>query len=258
MIITNLRKFINNKKGVLSIEFAVVFFIFIALTYVVYDIYSSIMLQNKLDRATYTVASLFRERTSLYPTIDDTTNGNIDPSFSLCSKQSTSCFETKELLDQKQVDEMQKLAKKLLNRNVAIKIDSLFILQNVDFPADLNQAKLVSVSGLSCNSSVCNNDVKNYFDSLPNIAGKSGASLADYTKLVPYVSRVGAQAGINGRWIPLYRINVCITNNESLYLKLFDRTRSDSNILPNLCSEAVVISRCNDLGNVTKNCPIYL
>ncbi|WP_392552778.1 tight adherence pilus pseudopilin TadF [Orbus wheelerorum] len=257
-MITNLIKFINNKKGALSIEFAAVFFIFMALTYVVYDIYSSIMLQNKLDRATYTVASLFRERTSLYPIADDSQNGSVDPSFSLCNKQTTSCFQTQELLDQKQVDDMQKLAKNLLNKDVAIKIDSLFILQNRLFPADLKQAKLVNIAALSCGSPTCNTEIKNYFGSLPNITDNSSSSLTNYSKLVPYVPRKGMQPNINGRWIPLYRVNICITNDESLYLKLFGRTQSESNILPNLCSEAVVISRCNDLGDATKNCPIYL
>ncbi|WP_392564695.1 tight adherence pilus pseudopilin TadF [Orbus wheelerorum] len=258
-MMTNLIKFINNKKGELSIEFAAVVLLFLVLIYIAYDTYSSIMLQSKLDRTTYTVASLFRERTNLYPIADEELGSSLSSEFSLC-RQSTSsaCFKTYELFDQNQVNQMQKLATNLMNKDVSINIDSLFILQNPLSPGIIQDAKFVTTSGFSCAGGTCSSEIKNYFNTLPKMTASSGGSYSAFVEMSPFASRVSTQKNIKGRWVPIYRVNVCINNDESLYLKLFNKTRLDSDFLPNLCSEAVVISRCNSINDATKDCPIYL
>lgn len=254
------KNFIHNEKGALSIEFAAVFFVFVLFCYVICDIYTSITLQSKLDRTTYNIASLFRERSRLYPTLDDTSNGNLPSELSLCNKDSASCFRTNELFTQNQVSEVQQLATNLLGKDVAIRIDSLFLLQDIHNPGDLKKAKPVSTSITSCVEPVCTQEIKNYLNSLPALNNNNPNS-TDYTMLEPFAEReITSQSlpYIKGRWIPLYRVNMCIINNESLYLKVSNRARKSSEILPNLCSEVIVISRCNDLDNPTKQCPIYI
>ncbi|MWP46338.1 tight adherence pilus pseudopilin TadF [Gilliamella sp. Pas-s27] len=252
--------FFHNKNGIISIEFAAYFCAFSVLVFIIYDVYSSIMLQDKLERANYTVASIFRERSSIYPVIDDKNSGN---GSLLCQKSNfASCFESYELFDNAQVKELSQLASSLLNgRNVILKVEALFILQDINNPASLEHAKLVTLEDESCSDGVCNNNsgINGYFSSLPSMTDRSNNTLADYTKLVPYVPRVADPTnGLAGRWIPLYRVSMCIVNEESLYLKWINSNRVTSNTLPNLCSNVVVLSRCDDIMNANNTaCPIY-
>ncbi|MWP48319.1 MULTISPECIES: tight adherence pilus pseudopilin TadF [unclassified Gilliamella] len=248
--------FLRNKDGIMSIEFAACFFCFSALVFIIYDVYSSIMLQSRLERANYAVASIFRERSSLYPIID---SSSVQNTSSLCSN-SNSCFQSHELFNETQVKELSQLASSLLGgRNVAVKVDGLFIFQDVNNPASLKDAEFVTLSAQSCPSGACNDGISNYFSALPNMDNRLDGSLTNYSKLVPYVPRIGDLANkLEGRWIPLYRVSMCIVNEESLYLKLVNSNRTASGFLPNLCSNFVVLSRCNDILNPTDTaCPIY-
>ncbi|MCO6538309.1 MAG: hypothetical protein J6569_10220 [Gilliamella sp.] len=249
--------FFRNKDGIISIEFAACFCLFTVLLFIIYDTYSSIMLQNRLERANYSVASIFRERSAIYPVID---GSNVQDVAALCA-DSNSCFNSHELFDDTQVKELSRLASSLLNgRNVTLKVDSLFIFQNVADPKSLAHAQLVNLSASSCSSSICNNDssIEDYFNSLPSMTDNLNNSLTDYSKLVPYVERTAnPTTGLAGRWIPLYRVSMCIVNEESLYLKWFNSSRKATDTLPNLCSNIVVLSRCNDISSSDGNCPIY-
>lgn len=243
----NTNNFIGNQKGALSIEFAAVFCLFILLMMMIYDIYSSITLQSKLERVNYTAASLFRERSALYPVIDDQYNAE---DLSLCRNNSGSCFLTYELFDKAQVNQLKDLASFLLNRPVEVTIDALFILQDKNSPGNLANAQLVSLNQNTCTSANCSDkaSLSGYFGSLPSMDDLQN----DYAKLVPYVSRLSG-----GRWIPLYRVSMCVINEESFYLKWLNSDRKTSQYLPNLCSNVVVLSRCNDIQNPNENCPIY-
>ncbi|OCG77002.1 tight adherence pilus pseudopilin TadF [Gilliamella sp. Occ4-3] len=248
--------FFRNKDGIISIEFAACFCLFSLLVFIIYDTYSSIMLQNRLERANYTVASIFRERSAIYPVIKGST---VQEVAALCADSNT-CFNSHELFDGTQVEELSRLASSLLNgRNVTLKVDSLFIFQDVANPKSLAHAQLVNLSVGSCSSGVCNDGgVGDYFNSLPSMTDNSNNSLTDYSKLVPYVERVvDPTTGLAGRWIPLYRVSMCIVNEESLYLKWFNSSRKATDTLPNLCSNIVVLSRCNDISSSDGNCPIY-
>ncbi|NUF48520.1 tight adherence pilus pseudopilin TadF [Gilliamella sp. ESL0250] len=243
--------FLHNKNGILSIEFAACLGLFSVIVFIIYDVYSTIMLQNRLERANYAVASIFRERSSLFPAI----NGS---DFSLCGN-SNPCFQSYELFDNTQAKKLSQIASSLLNgRDVALKIDGLFIFQDVAHPASLERAELVALSAESCPSGNCNNGIRNYFTSLPSINNRSN-SLYNYSKLTPYVPRIAdPTSGLAGRWIPLYRVSICIVNEESLYLKWLNSNRQSTDTLPNLCSNIVVLSRCNDILNVDETaCPIY-
>ncbi|OCG40135.1 tight adherence pilus pseudopilin TadF [Gilliamella sp. Bif1-4] len=248
--------FFRNKDGIISIEFAACFCMFSLLVFIIYDTYSSIMLQNRLERANYTVASIFRERSAIYPVI----NGSKVQDMAVVCASSNSCFNSHELFDDTQVEELSRLASSLLNgRNVTLKVDSLFIFQDVANPKSLAHAQSVNLSAVSCSSGVCNDgSIMDYFNSLPSMTGNLNNSLTDYSKLVPYVERTpDPTTGLTGRWIPLYRVSMCIVNEESLYLKWFNSSRKATDTLPNLCSNIVVLSRCNDISSSDGNCPIY-
>ena len=263
-MIINILKFLKSSKGAISIEFAGVFAAFTAVLFIGYDIYNSISLQNNLERTNYTVASLIRERSSLYTRIDDSISRPINGTSShpsLCDVSSESCFKTYELVSDEQLVEAQNLASKLLNKEVSIRIDSLFLLQHLDFPGDLNKAKLKNFTLSSCDNNNCDDRIKNFLDSRSNMEDRS-VSERDYTKLIPFVSRTRnidyPHSNITGRFIPLYRVSMCINNAESFFLKFHDSSRQEKGILPNLCSEISVISRCNDLTDPQIGCPIYV
>ena len=109
-MIINILKFLKSSKGAISIEFAGVFAAFTSVLFIGYDIYNSISLQNNLERTNYTVASLIRERSSLYTRIDDSIsrpiNGTNSPP-SLCNISSESCFKTYELVSDEQLADAQ-------------------------------------------------------------------------------------------------------------------------------------------------------
>lgn len=283
-MIKDLIRFKDNKMGSLSVEFAGVFFIYCALLYCMYDTYNSIMLQNKLERVTYSVASIFRERSALYPLINDDNWGRgrrDDKAFSLCKMEGLSansnkpCFKSYELIDKSQVKDAQKLAKKLLNKDVAVRIDALFVVATgIDGEDSYDPTIIGTKKGFSarvCPNDSCGDDtpIGRYFNKLSDITDDR-IPTKDYFKLVPQAKRsngirgtifstatVGTPFSLNKRWIPLYRVNMCVINEESLYLKLFDSTREEKAMLPNLCHEVVVISRCNTLDDPTVGCPIY-
>ena len=260
-MVKHLIDFLRNKRGALSVEFAGIFLAFLALTFVIYDVYSSIMLQNKLERVTYTVASTFRERTSLYPLVDDTVGGT---AASVCHKSATNCFKSFEIMTEDQVTEIRALANKLLDRDdIAVQIDALYLAQQKGSTAERVNTQAISTSLRSCPVGGCG-DVIDYFNDLPDMADKISTT-HNYTELSPFSKRLAnLPTGLTGRWVPLYRVNMCIANNESLYLALFQqRERKDSggdrslDILPNLCAEATVVSRCNDSTSPIEGCPIY-
>lgn len=247
--------FIINKDGVISIEFAACCVLLSVLLFIIYDTYNSIMLQNRLERANYTLASIFRERSAIYPIIDDSADDNAINS--LCKTDHLACISSHEFFNSSQVKELSQLASLLLDREVAVNIDGLYILQDPYNSADLTRAQLVSVQHRYCPSGICDGEINNYFDSLPSMIDTTDSSLSNYSKLVPYVNRFTSN-NIKGRWIPLYRVGLCVVNEESLYLKWINNNRNTDSFLPNLCSHFVVLSRCNDIESQDKPCPVYL
>jgi tight adherence protein F len=248
-----LGNFFRNKDGILSIEFAACFCLFSLLVFIIYDVYSTIMLQNKLERANYTVASIFRERSAIYPIVG---NANSSNNYLTCIRDLKSCYKSHELFDDNQVQELRQLASLLLDRDVAIKVDALFVLQDPRNPQDFSRAKLVTLSSESCSAGACDSAIS-YFNSLPNIIERPRTN--NYLKLIPYVQRtMDTATGLTGRWIPLYRISMCIVNEESLYLKWMNSNREATDAFPNLCSNIALLSRCNNIAeNNGSACPIY-
>lgn len=245
--------FFRNKDGAIAIEFAACFCLFSALLFIIYDVYATIMLQNRLERANYTVASLFRERSAMaiLPIMNNYSNR-------LCQSNPNYCFSSYEVFDDRQVQELGQLATSLLGgRDVSIQVDALFILQNTNYEGDINNAELVTLSSKYCPFGACNNKINNYFNSLPSMDDNSNTT-SNYSKLVPYTKRVLAPvSGLEGRWIPLYRVSLCIVNEESLYLKWINSSRDVRDTFPNLCSNTVVVSRCNNIADPDGVCPIY-
>lgn len=97
-------RFINEKKGVVSIEFAIVLIAMFSITFFAMDTGMYIMEKNKLERVNYSLMTLIRERTRLY--------GNINT------------------LTQTEVNELERIATKLLGgslaNNIKVKVDGLY------------------------------------------------------------------------------------------------------------------------------------
>lgn len=267
-MINNIIKLLNNHKGSITIEFVGVFIAFTSILYIASDVYTATTLQDNLERTNYTVASLFRERSALYPMVQDTINDTSSLQFPYPADH----YKSYEVFTIEQVQEAQKLAEMLLNKEVSIRIDGLFLKQDTRMPyhpGDSNSPIFdpITLSVSSCTYSSCSTEIKNYLDNRPDMTNTSITD-KDYTKLVPFTPKrttfktigqgVGMGGGIVGRFIPIYRISMCINGEESLYLKMSDRENSNNRFIPNLCSETVVISRCNDLRSVTQGCPIYV
>lgn len=243
--------FLNNKKGALAIEFAFCFLLFMLILFIIYDAYSTIILQAKLERTNYTVATVFRERSTLYK--DKVKTAADVFAAGLCSDR-RSCYYSYEVFDSQQVDEMTELASSLLNnRQVYLRIEALFMLQHPCYPGDMTRARLVTQGKniLSCSSGTCsNNSIKNYFNGLLAMDEPSN----NYQQLAPYAQRLAdSSTTLTGRWIPIYRVSMCIANEESFYLKWLNSNRRQDGFMPSLCSNVVVISRCNDANS----CPAY-
>jgi tight adherence protein F len=238
--------FFRNKDGaIISIEFVFCVFLFTALMFIIYDGYSVISLKNKLERVNYAAASIFRERTALYPVIND--RGKC---FNLCDK-------SRELFDDTQAEELRQMASELLNREVSIKIDVLLISQDTsdpNFPSKIEHAKLKQLSSAPiCSSNSCG-DAINYFNSLSSMEDST-----NYVKFIPYVRRnstTGSGQSLTGRWIPLYRVSMCVKQEESLFLRLTNSS-GGGGFGQSICTSTMVLSRCNDMAIINSTCPMY-
>lgn len=242
--------FFRRKDGSLSIEFAFCFCLISILVYIVYDVYSTIMLQNKLERVNYTVASIFRERSALYK---DRVKKGTDPAYwSFCPDLGTDypCGDSYELFDQAEVNEIGKLASFLmLNRDVALRVESLLIFQHKWNPANMAYNQLRGQDIKYCSGNVCSqSEVENYFYTQLDI--KSWYN--EFYLLSPYVKHFTSSFNLGGRYIPIYRVTMCIVNEKSLFLKWIDSTIPS--IKPALCNEVIVLSRCNS----SVACPTYV
>lgn len=152
----NLKKslFLKEEKGALSIEFAAVFFGFILIIFLVYDVYTTIALQSKLDRSTYSVSTIFRQR----------------PLFFSGDKYI-------EQIDQQQVDQLQNLLISMMDEKaIQLRVDLLTIKGNETMPSDIISANKTITT--ICSSSGCNSA---YFSKLPDLSTYN--NLTVYSKL---------------------------------------------------------------------------
>jgi tight adherence protein F len=152
----NLKKslFLKEEEGALSVEFAAVFFGFILIIFLVYDVYTTIALQNKLDRSTYSASTIFRQR----------------PLFFSGEKYI-------EQIDQLQVNQLQNLLISMMDEEqIQLRVDLLTVKSNESMPNDIVSAhKTVTTV---CSSSGCNSA---YFSKLPDLS--SYHNLTVYSKL---------------------------------------------------------------------------
>lgn len=128
-----IQQIVYNEKGMLSLEFAGAFLGFMLIIFLIYDFYSVVAIQGKLDRATYSAATAFRERSNFYP---PPSGGNA------------------EQIDAQQVAQLNKLLSGMLkNPSVSVKVDALFIHDNPANPGNIASATLNTVS--FCGPSGC-------------------------------------------------------------------------------------------------------
>lgn len=152
----NLKKsfFIKEEKGALSIEFAAVFFGFILIIFLVYDVYTTIALQNKLDRSTYSASTIFRQRPLFF-------KGN----------------KYIEEINKQQVDDLQHLLSSMMaDKAIQLRVDLLTVKSNQSMPNDITSAhKTVTTV---CSTTGCNSA---YFSKLPDLS--TYHNLTVYSKL---------------------------------------------------------------------------
>ncbi|TEA28015.1 hypothetical protein O970_00910 [Candidatus Schmidhempelia bombi str. Bimp] len=169
----NLKKsrFLKNEKGALSIEFAGVFIGFILIIFLVYDVYTTIALQNKLDRSTYSASTIFRQRPLFF-----------------------SGERYIEQIDQQQVDQLQNLLNSMMdNEQIQLRVDLLTVKSNQNMPNNIISAQKTVTT--VCSSSGCNSA---YFSNLPDLS--SYHNLIVYSKLERWIPlyRVSACMPNNG------------------------------------------------------------
>lgn len=196
--------FYRGEEGALSVEFAGVFVGFMMVIFLTFDFYSTFALQGRLDRATYSAASVFRERSYFY---------------------ANNPGHTAEDINATQVAQLEKLIAALLNRpSVELRVEALYIVDSTTNPGELMTSIPNVVS--FCGPTGC---ATNFFN--------TQTALTNFADLSPY--------SLLNRWIPLYRVSVCLPNNESLFKKMFNSVSQEKTI-NDVCSSSIVISRCAD------------
>ncbi len=174
-----------NNKGVMSIEIAIVTLSFFIVIFFAVDIGVHITNKSKVERVAYSLASLFRERASLY-------NGNDN-------------------INEEDVNTLAKVANVLLgedlSKGASLLVEGLYFdninpaisMDNPILKEPAIQSKLVPLSGMGGSS--CSNQQP----SIPLI------NLKDMS--------IWSQ---DNRWTTIYRISLCIPNNSKLSLHFSD------------------------------------
>ncbi len=82
----NFRSFVKNQQGVVVIEFAFVFIVMTAILAFMADSMQKQAIKGKLDRTTYSVASILRERTAFYHSEEKMTQNQVNQLSRLVTK----------------------------------------------------------------------------------------------------------------------------------------------------------------------------
>lgn len=204
MIDNKYLQFIRKENGAIAVEMAFVIIGFVLLLTVIVDFGVVMLRHSKLERVSASAASVFREREALYS-----------------ENQALTKF-VSEVIDQGQVDKLGLLTKKLMGESdVAIRVDAIYFASGVTKAIDSSQTFYSGVlpSSPSNPSGQCG----------PNIA-----PLENFIHLSPY-------SGLD-RWMPLYRVTVCISGRVSLY-KFITNNGGNEKTVDGLMSSNITLPR---------------
>ena len=185
----------TNRRGSVAVEFTVISVLLIVFIFFLTDLVVRHATTGRLDRVAYSVAGIVRERIQLY--------------------------DAREKLNQRDVDQIAKLAARMLT--------------DMDPDADLSQLKLV-VEELhfeditSVGSTRKDIDLYRRWQSGSADGCAPPQALNQLTQLAP--------KGSYGRWVPLYQVTVCLPTT-SWYTWLTTSSREN----PQLSSFAIVMAR---------------
>lgn len=201
-------RFIKQNRGVITLEAAVVLLAFVSTTSLIVDLGTAFVQQSKLERATYTAASVLRERIALYA----------DPIVNNRSQRN-------EPITQEQVDELRQIMHHLVARE-----DLVLIVEELQFKTttDSNPTTPEIEPGYPTRFISTGSTSSGCKSTLPN--------LSEYKSLSPWSARK--------RWLPLYRVTVCYPGEKSWFKTMVNSSNSDPGlIVEELIAYNIVIPR---------------
>ncbi|EHU7154806.1 pilus assembly protein [Salmonella enterica] len=196
-------KCFDRNHGSVTVEFAIIFPVFILLALILLDFTALYANESRLARTGSSLASVLRERTLLFDKDEDLTGTQVDLLYEI----------TNELLNGSQ------LANKVSVNVQAVYFQNSSTLNNkiIDTSKTLSISKLSSVNPVPCAPM---NDIES--DSLTDLSVWSG------------------EIGGTLRWLPVYQISLCVKGDESYFLKAFSFIGA---ITPTVISSNAVVPR---------------
>ncbi|EEP0988712.1 hypothetical protein HAY16_000731 [Salmonella enterica] len=196
-------KCFDRNHGSVTVEFAIIFPVFILLALILLDFTALYANESRLARTGSSLASVLRERTLLFDKEEDLTGTQVDLLYEI----------TNELLNGSQ------LANKVSVNVQAVYFQNSSTLNNkiIDTSKTLSISKLSSVNPVPCAPV---NDIES--DSLTDLSVWSG------------------EIGGTLRWLPVYQISLCVKGDESYFLKAFSFIGA---ITPTVISSNAVVPR---------------
>lgn len=180
-LIKRLIGFIYSKLGVLSFEFIMIALGVIFLIIIAVDFGLIFLQQGKIERVNHSLASVLRERETLY-----SNGGKLNK------------YEA-EYITQQDVDQLAKLAIKLLDRNdIALKVEQLHFRINFDKKSiDQKRTNQIDAHGLN---------------------GQCHLKMKSLKEFQEYSSKTNLN-----RWLPLYRVTLCVPVKKSIFKKIMNK-----------------------------------
>lgn len=196
-------KCFDRNHGSVTVEFAIIFPVFILLALILLDFTALYANESRLARTGSSLASVLRERTLLFDKDEVLTGTQVDLLYEI----------TNELLNGSQ------LANKVSVNVQAVYFQNSSTLNNkiIDTSKTLSISKLSSVNPVPCAPM---NDIES--DSLTDLSVWSG------------------EIGGTLRWLPVYQISLCVKGDESYFLKAFSFIGA---ITPTVISSNAVVPR---------------
>lgn len=131
-------------------------------------------------------------------------------------------YQSNEDITQEEVDQLLSVGQKLLNEpNLTITVDALYLAPNDSDPSNNALARVSKTLTFSAGNNKC------------QLTNKS-IDISALKGLSPYATSTG-------RWVPIYRVSVCIPNEASIFKRLTHAVNEE--VLPDLATSDVVISR---------------
>ncbi|EAW8510569.1 hypothetical protein LA98_16445 [Salmonella enterica] len=201
--ITVFTDFTSYSRGNVTVEFAIIFPVFVLLAFILMDFTALYANESRLARTGSSLISVFRERTLLYEKNEDITDSQVDMLYEI----------TNEMLHGSQ-----------LENKVSINVQAVYfdntstqMKKIIDSSRTVDITKSGAVNPVICLPA---SDVKS--DSLTDLSVWSG------------------DVGGTPRWLPVFQITLCVKGDESYFMKAFS---SVDLITPSVISSHAAVIR---------------